>query len=79
MSLSVIGILSIQLMFGSSDTLTNVVVSASRQENLVKQIPAAVTQQKIEKRMLDIKLDSIELLSKCMFHVSKVFNKNSAQ
>jgi len=37
------------------------------------------TQQKIEKRMLDIKLDSIELLSKCMFHVSKVFNKNSAQ
>jgi outer membrane receptor protein involved in Fe transport len=53
MSLSVIGILSIQLMFGSSDTLTNVVVSASRQENLVKQIPAAVTQQKIEKNSLN--------------------------
>lgn len=47
MSLTVIGLLSIRMLFSHSDTLNNVVVSATRQASMSNTIPVAITEQKI--------------------------------
>lgn len=53
MSLTVISLLSIRMFFATSDTLNNVVVSATRQASLSKTVPVAVTEQKIQQNSLN--------------------------
>ncbi|MFM6948009.1 MAG: TonB-dependent receptor plug domain-containing protein [Aquirufa sp.] len=53
MSLTILSLLSIRMLFMHSDTLNNVVVSATRQASISNTIPIAISKQRIQQNSLN--------------------------